>query len=167
MPGTSRETSAIEHEVRVAARPETVFAHFTDPVRMVRWMGTDATLDPRPGGVCRIDVNGAAMLGEFVEVDPYRRIVFTWGWEQELFSVTAQSTVVEVSFTPDGENTIVHLIHRRMPGAAAAAFHRAGWEHYLQRLAVVAGGADPGPDPWRDPEIALAKVHDALAPSAD
>ena len=54
MPDTPVETSVTEHELRVAARPETVFAYFTDPVKMVQWMGVDATLDPRPGGVCRI-----------------------------------------------------------------------------------------------------------------
>ena len=50
---------------------------------MVRWMGTEATLDPRPGGVCRINPSGhEAMLGEYVEVatgtdagvDPWRTL---------------------------------------------------------------------------------------------
>ena len=164
----------IEHEVRVAARPETVFAYFTDPVRLVRWMGAEATLDPRPGGVCRIvfqppenmiEVLSAAagagpeplegtgvnvVVGEFVEVDPYSRIVFTWGFERELFAMPPQSTAVEVSLTSDGDGTIVRLVHRRLP-APATAFHRAGWEHYLPRLATVAEGGDPGPDPWQVP----------------
>jgi uncharacterized protein YndB with AHSA1/START domain len=154
MPATGDETSAIEHEVRVAARPETVFAYFTDPVRLVSWMGVDATVDPRPGGVCRIKINDAsAMLGEFVEVDRPRRIVFTWGWEHALFEMPPQSTAVEVSFTPDGDGTIVRLAHRRLPDAAVSA-HRAGWEHYMERLSVAAGGGDPGPDPWQDVEVA-------------
>jgi uncharacterized protein YndB with AHSA1/START domain len=97
MPATPRETSVVEHEVRVAARPETVFAYFTDPARMVRWMGAEALLDPRPGGVCRIAFQptqarledlgrslfeghseplarerSGVMTGEFVEVQPYR-----------------------------------------------------------------------------------------------
>src|SRR5213080_2708377 len=54
MPATPGETSATEHELRIAARPETVFGYFTDPEKMVQWMGAEATLDPRPGGVCRI-----------------------------------------------------------------------------------------------------------------
>jgi uncharacterized protein YndB with AHSA1/START domain len=98
---------------------------------MVRWMGTEPTLDPRPGGVCRINPSGqAVILGEFLQVDPPHRLVFTWGWEREMFSTPRQSTLVEVSLTPDGEGTIVQLAHRRLqPGAVA--FHRAGWEHYL------------------------------------
>ena len=51
-PARPNETDGlIEHEIRIAAAPEIVFAHFTDPAKMVRWMGTEATLDPRPGGV--------------------------------------------------------------------------------------------------------------------
>ena len=177
MPETPVETSVVEHEIRVAARPETVFAYFTDPVKMVQWMGVDATLDPRPGGVCRIafspsdahleyvvDAFGGgpeeqeralrsragAMLGEFVEVDPPRRIALTWGWEQERLATPPQSTSAEVSFVPDGEHTIVRLAHRRLP-AAVVAFHRNGWEHYLARMAIAAVGEDPGHDPWQVP----------------
>lgn len=149
MAATPPGTSLVEHEVRVAARPETVFAHFTDPEKMVRWMGVEAVLDPRPGGTCRINVNGVApVLGEFVEVDPYRRIVFTWGWEARFFDMPPQSTEVEVLFTPDGEGTLVRLAHRRLP-EEATAFHSFGWEHYMERLAVAASGGDPGVDPWR------------------
>lgn len=167
------ETSVLEHEVRVAASAETVFAYFTDPVRMVEWMGAEAMLDPRPGGIFRIvfrppagsvEFLGATygggiaealgpegvnpVMGEFVEVDPYRRIVFTWGFEKELFAMPPQSTHVEVTLTADGEGTILRLAHRRLP-PAATAFHRDGWEHYLPRLATAAAGSEPGHDPWQ------------------
>ena len=174
MPATPGETSAIEHELRIAARPETVFGYFTDPEKLVKWMGAEATLDPRPGGVCRIGfqpiqqqldaartaVTGTpdegleglglvgTMMGEFVEVEPYSRIAFTWGWEQAPFTVPPQSTEVEVSFTPDGDGTIMRFAHRRLP-VAAVEFHRAGWDHFLPRLAIAAAGGDPGPDPWQ------------------
>lgn len=169
------ETSVIEHEVTVAARPEIVFAYFTDPVRMVQWMGVEATLDPRPGGVCRIafkPTHAAAefldapfgrdqkqaierlepsgvrvMMGEFAVVDPPRRIALTWGWEQELYTMPPQSTTVDVFFTPEGDGTIVRVAHKRLP-AVATPLHRAGWEHYLSRLTVAATGASPGVDPW-------------------
>jgi uncharacterized protein YndB with AHSA1/START domain len=150
----------IEHETRVAASPETVFAYFTDPTKMVQWMGTEAILDPRPGGVCRLGMGGlSVMSGEFVEVDSPSRIAFTWGWETELFSTPAQSTLVEVDLTAAGEETVVHLTHRRLkPGAAAA--HRVGWQHYLPRLALAATGREAGPDPWRELDGVL---HDLRA----
>jgi uncharacterized protein YndB with AHSA1/START domain len=165
------ETSAVEHEVSIDASPETVFAFFTDPARMVQWMGVEATLDPRPGGIFRVafeppgpvvDYMRAAfgtgapvpgtgahvVLGEFVEVEPYRRIAFTWGFETKLFAMPPQSTAVEVSFTAERDGTLVRLAHRRLP-QSAAEFHRAGWEHYMPRLVMAAVGGDPGIDPWQ------------------
>jgi uncharacterized protein YndB with AHSA1/START domain len=137
---SSSEPGLVEHEVTVPARPETVFAYFTDPEKIVRWMGTEATLDPRPGGVCRITVVGVApVLGEFVEIDPPYRIVFTWNWEERWFGMPPQSTTVEVFFEPDGDGTIVRVAHRQLPPAAADLL-RSGWEHYLGRLVIAAAG---------------------------
>jgi uncharacterized protein YndB with AHSA1/START domain len=162
MPARREETeSPLEYETRIAASPETVFAYFTDPAKMVQWMGTEATLDPRPGGVCRINPAGhAVMSGAFVEVDPPRRIAFTWGWEMELFSTPPQSTLVEVSLTPDGQDTLLRLVHRRLrPGAVD--FHRLGWDHYLPRLTDAASGRSPGADAWRDLSVNLQALRDA------
>jgi uncharacterized protein YndB with AHSA1/START domain len=164
MPAEPSATEGLtEHRVRIAASPETVFAYFTDPAKMVQWMGTEATLDPRPGGVCRINPSGhAAMLGEYVEVDPPHRVVFTWGWEAEFLATPPQSTLVEVSLTSDGEGTVVHLLHRRLH-PDAVSLHRTGWEHYLPRLQLVAEGTDPGVDPWRDFDAALQQLRAAGA----
>jgi uncharacterized protein YndB with AHSA1/START domain len=151
----------IEHEVRVAASPETVFGYFTDPAKIVRWMGSEAILDPRPGGVCRLGMAGlAVMSGRFVEVNSPSRIVFTWGWETELFDTPPQSTLVEVDLTAAGEETVVHLVHRRLaPGAAGP--HRVGWRHYLPRLALAASGRDAGVDPWHKPDAVLHELRNA------
>jgi uncharacterized protein YndB with AHSA1/START domain len=152
VPAAPPGTEVIEHEVRIAAAPETVFSYFTDPSKMVEWMGAEAILDPRPGGAFRIVFQPALLptestaLGEFVAVEPYTRIVFTWGWELEALATPPQSTEVEVTFASEGEETVVRLVHRRLP-VAAVDFHRFGWTHYLARLAVAGGGGDPGPDP--------------------
>ena len=160
MAETPGATERIQHEVRVEAAPEEVFDYFTDPSKLVRWMGSEATLDPRPGGVCRFDINGSKMVGEYVQVDFPWRIVFTWGWESGLLEVGEQATAVEVSFTADGEGTVVRLTHSRLPHGAVA-FHRAGWGHYLERLATVAAGVDPGTDPWQDPMHVLRAMQAA------
>ena len=143
-------TELVEHEVRVAAPPEVVFEYFTDPAKLVSWMGDEATLDPRPGGVCRFTINGSVMIGRFERVEFPSKLMFTWGWEQELFEVPPQSTAVEVSFEPDADGTLVRLVHSRSPAGQAAVFHRAGWRHYLDRLSVVAAGGEAGSDPWAD-----------------
>lgn len=147
----ARTSQRVECEIRIEASPETVFEFFTDPVKAVQWMGVEATLDPRPGGVyqLRMDADWNA-LGEFVELDPPRRVVFTWGWENDMGTVPPGSTTVEVDLIPDGDATIVHLVHRDLPSDEAAASHRGGWEQFLPRLAAVASGRDPGLDPHKE-----------------
>jgi uncharacterized protein YndB with AHSA1/START domain len=158
MPGA---TETIEHRVRVAAPPEVVFEYFTDPAKLVRWMGSEATLDPRPGGICRFVINGAAMAGKYVEVDFPSRIVLTWGWEARLFEVAEESTAVEVSFTAEDDGTLVRLTHSRLPEGRAVPFHRAGWDNYLPRLAKAATGEGPGPDPWADLSVVARAIQAA------
>ena len=57
----AERTFSVTREVTIHASPETVFAFFTDPARMVQWMGTKAMLDPRPGGVFRVNPGGHAV----------------------------------------------------------------------------------------------------------
>jgi len=145
---------AVVREVRVAARPETVFPFFTDPARMVLWKGVEADLDARPGGIYRVNVTGREVArGQYVEVVPNRRVVFTWGWEGAGSPLPPGASTVEVELIPDGDGTIVRLTHRDLPAEAQGA-HAEGWEHFLPRLAVAASGADPGPDPWAAPRAA-------------
>ena len=51
-----------------------------------------------------------------------------------------------MTFTPDGEATIVRLVHDGLPDPASFDLHTQGWDRYLDRLAVAAGGDDPGAD---------------------
>jgi len=144
-------TGAVEREVRIAAPPETVFRFFTEPELMLRWKGIAATLDPQPGGTYRVDINGRDVArGEYVEVTPPSRVVFTWGWEGEDRAVAPGASTIEVTLTPDGEGTIVRLAHRDLPHDAREP-HARGWSHFLDRLAIAAAGGDPGPDPWAAP----------------
>jgi uncharacterized protein YndB with AHSA1/START domain len=145
------EGISVEREIRIAARPETVWEFLVDPEKAVRWMGLQASLDPRPGGRYRVEViPGSVASGEFVEVEPPHRLVQTWGWEPGAGSPVAPgATTLEVRLTPDGDGTLLRLTHTGLPDAAAAGSHAHGWEHYLERLAVAAAGGDPGEDPWR------------------
>jgi uncharacterized protein YndB with AHSA1/START domain len=151
METASTGTTLVEREVRIDAPPDAVFPYLTDPELLCRWMGTDATLDPRPGGGFRLDVTpGNVAVGEYVEVDPPRRVVFTWGWEGDDNPVTVGSTRVEIALEPDGDGTVVRLTHSGLVGEWVER-HDDGWAHYLARLAVAASGGDPGPDEWMQP----------------
>ncbi|MEO8687641.1 MAG: SRPBCC domain-containing protein [Solirubrobacteraceae bacterium] len=127
----------IEHEMVIAAPPELVFAFFTDAELYTRWMGREATLDPRPGGVYRCVVHDTAtVVGEYVVVDPPRRVEFTWGFDGGA-AVPPGSSTVAVTLTPVPEGTLLRLVHTGLPHPALAG-HDTGWTGYLAQLAGAA-----------------------------
>ena len=146
------ETTSVEREIAIAASPETVWQFLVDPDKATSWMGETASFDPRPGGSYRVGViPGHTAAGEFIELDPPRRLVYTWGWESDASApvpVPPGSTTIEYELAPEGTGTRLRFTHRDLPGQEAADSHAQGWDHYLGRLAVVAAGGDPGPDPW-------------------
>jgi uncharacterized protein YndB with AHSA1/START domain len=149
---TTAEATAVERELEIAASPETVWEFFVDPEKAKRWMGLEASIDARPGSPYRIEIiPGHVARGEFVEVDPPRRLVYTWGWEQsgdEPNPVPPGSSTIEVELRPTASGTNVRFVHRDLPNTAAAESHGHGWDHYLERLTVAAAGGDAGADPW-------------------
>jgi uncharacterized protein YndB with AHSA1/START domain len=132
--------------VRIDASPDDVFPYLTDPTLLTQWMGDYADLDAREGGSYRVDITGVPISGRFVEVDPPRRLVFSWGVAGN-DAFPPASTTVEITLTADGPATVLELVHRGLP-AEELPKHDAGWGHFLARLAVAATGEDPGPDPW-------------------
>lgn len=133
-------------EIMIDATPETIWPFLTDPGRHVEWDGTVAELDPRPGGIYRVLVAGQhPSAGEYVEVVPMEKVVFTFGWDLPDHPIPAGSTTVEITLVPEGDKTRVRLVHSGLPEDAVGD-HTVGWDHYLGRLAVRAAGGDPGPD---------------------
>ncbi len=144
--------TGIHRELSIAARPETVWEFFVDPRKAERWMGISALLDPRPGGEYRVEVlSGNVAVGEFVEVDPPHRLVWTWGWtDQSQSPVPPGSSTIEVELVPEGDGTLLRFTHSGLPDADATQKHAHGWDHYLERLETAARGDDPGRDTWLD-----------------
>ena len=157
------EPEEIVREIRIAARPEEVFSYFTDAEKLVVWKAASAELDARPGGRFRMDVTGRGDVarGEYIEIAPPHRVVFTWGWEGGDTPAPPAPSVVEVTLFPDGDGTLLRLVHRGVPEEIRSGSAE-GWDHYLPRLALAAGGNDPGPDPW-----ANAPTHDVDPPNKE
>ena len=133
-------------EVVVDASPATIFPYLTEPELHTRWMGTESYLEPRVGGSYRVLVGGKhPAVGEFTEVIPDERVVFTFGWDEPDHPIPANSTQIEISLIPEGDKTRVRLVHSGLPDDAVAD-HTGGWDHYLGRLETVATGGDAGPD---------------------
>lgn len=139
-------SDSIEREIFIAAAPETVFCFLVDPGLMAQWIGLSHTLEPRPGGVFRVEISeGNIARGSYTEVVPPRRVVFTWGWESApqqaaLAAVPPGSSVVEIELESKGGGTLLRLRHSRLP-TTISGMHGERWSHYLTRLAVACGGS--------------------------
>ena len=142
---------SVVREIRIAADPELIWSFLVEPDKVTKWEAVAADLDARPGGVMRLDMHGDRdiALGEYRVVQPFERLAFTWGWEGN-DGLPPGSTLVEITLTPEGDETVVRLEHSELPTNEAAVQHGEGWDHYLGRLEVAAPGGDPGPNEWAD-----------------
>jgi uncharacterized protein YndB with AHSA1/START domain len=136
---------AITASVHIDAPPERVYEYFTRPEAIISWMGEYALLEAEPGGQFVLDIKGAPVRGRFLELDPPRRLLISWGYAGSGHLPPGASTV-EVRLTADRGGTRVELQHRDLPPDERPG-HASGWTHYLARLEIAAPGGDPGPDP--------------------
>lgn len=150
----SVELHVVEAIRRIDARPDTVFPYFTDPQLLVQWQGRRVTSEAQPGGRFEVEFSDTVrIVGEFLEVDPPRRVRLTWGWigatDPRLVEIGPGSSTVEITFEPDGEGTLVRVRHSSLPSEGAGEIHTLGWTTYLERLERLVAGVDPGSDPFR------------------
>lgn len=139
---------AILREARIAAPPASIFALLTDPEKILAWMGTEAHLEPEPGGLFMVNITGVRFArGSFREVVPVHRLAYSFGWDGSDV-VPPSSTLVEIDLIEEDAGTLVRLTHTGLPNEQERANHGEGWAHYLGRLDLCACGHDPGPDPW-------------------
>jgi uncharacterized protein YndB with AHSA1/START domain len=144
-----QEALVVRRETHVAAPPAAVFALLTDPEKILRWMGTEAQVEPQPGGLYLVNVTGARVArGAFREVVPVHRLAYSFGWDGSE-AVPPGSGLIEIDLVERPDGTLLRFTHSGLPTAEQCAGHAEGWAHYLGRLAEVAAGRDPGPDPWR------------------
>ena len=123
------------YEVRIDAPPEVVWRFWVEPDRMVRWMGSVATLEPRPGGIFRIDYGqGDVIAGEYIELDEPHRLTLRWAWESADPIEAAPSRIeVELEAIDGGEATLIRLRHLELTEPSRVS-HDEGWRYFLPRL---------------------------------
>ena len=142
------DTTVYERTLAIDASPETVWEFLVDPEKLMRWKGINADLETQPGGIFRCEViPGHIARGEYLEIDKPNKLVFTWGWDGSE-DVPPGSSTIEIELASAGDGTSLRFVHRDLPNAEAIASHAHGWDHYLPRLETVAGGGNPGEDPW-------------------
>ena len=124
------------------APPGRVFDVWTREEHRMRWacprgaVLESAESDLRVGGrhrlVMKVEGGSHTATGEYREVDPPHRLVYTWDWEEE--EQRMGETLVTVEFVEVTGGTEVRLTHSGFPGPDARAGHDEGWESCLDRL---------------------------------
>jgi len=133
-------TIRIERTFRAGV--EAVFDAWTNVEVLRRWWHPErdwetphAELDLRVGGAIRIvarnphegqDYGGR---GEFTEIDPPRRLAYTWTWDDD----PSTQQLVEVDFTGHGDSTTVVFTNSGIP-AQAKDDHVMGWQNSFDNL---------------------------------
>ena len=141
---------AFEKSVLVPLNADDTFALITDPDRLRRWQVITARVDLRAGGDYRWTIiPGHSVAGTITEVEPGRRVVFTWGWDG-LTDLPPGASTVTITLEPADGGTLVHLVHEGLTGEQADN-HAMGWNHYLGRLVRAAAEGDAGADEWGIP----------------
>ena len=75
-----QEALVVRRETHIPAPQAVVFAFLTDPEKILRWMGTEAQVEPKPGGLYLVNVTGARFArGAFREVVPVHRLAYLQG----------------------------------------------------------------------------------------
>ena len=157
------EIEPVEVTMHVPGAPADVFRYFTDPACYVQWMGSDAELEPVPGGVYRVRMpDGFEAAGQFVQVAQPHLVVFSWGFADDeaaartkhegseqggAGAMPAGSTQVTVTLEDEDGGTRLTLRHENLPSESLREGHDIAWNIYLPRLAARAAGRDPGADP--------------------
>ena len=139
-PVTAAPTLQVRRTIR--APRQRVFDAWTKAEELKAWHAPGpltvslAELDLRPGGSYRIhmrDPGGAEhrVSGVYREVDPPRKVVYTWGWEGDH---SVKDSVVTIEFHERGDATEVVLTHAGIVEDAERANHEQGWTAILDKL---------------------------------
>ena len=137
---TGRDAESVRLERLVPASPAEVYAAWTEATLLRQWMSpfghAEVTVDVRVGGALNVVMVDAGVriehTGEFVELDPPRRLRFTWSSPY----TGSDPTIVTVALAPEGNGTRLVLTHERLP-ADVVASHAGGWGVMVDRMAGV------------------------------
>lgn len=130
---------------RVFSAPrQRVFDVWTRPEHLSRWWGVDrgytaaiVEIDLRVGGRYRLGMKAPddslhIAVGEFREVTPPEKLVYTWSWEQGMPGATEmRETLVTIEFIDRGGSTEMILTHEMFPTEDLRDLHAQGWESMM------------------------------------
>ena len=142
--GADPVTIGIELRRRFRASPERVFRAWTQPSALREWwcppgwIAGEIDLDVRVGGsycirMSRVgDSLPVAVRGQFIEVRPPERLVYTWRWEGAFANLP--ETLVTLELRGSESETLLTLRHDKFADGAILQQHRTGWIAACNRL---------------------------------
>ena len=139
--GKLKEKPSLSLSRRFNSPPEKVWRAWTDPEALKRWFGPDAgkvalaETDVRVGGrfhvvFSTLDGEQHDVSGVYREVQPNRKLVFTWAWK----STPERVSLVTLAFRPSGSGTEFSMLHEQFFDVAARDRHEYGWTGSLAKL---------------------------------
>lgn len=138
------EIYELTREIVIDASLETVFGFLTEEAKMKQWFGEVVEADPKPGGVFHVgesDPKGHQCRGEFVEIVPHEKVVFTFGGIE---NIEPGESTVEILLKAQGSATHLTLRHYNIRLKPSADSFGQGWgEHALPLLKDAAEGRKP------------------------
>ena len=147
------DAAVAEVRRRLSVTPAKVFAAFTDPAMVSRWLtpSPDVKLEVvafefREGGAYRFayHVPGGQIMrvnGVYRLIRPPSEIIFSWNIEPPDEHTGVKSEVI-VRIAPDGAGSELHIRHERLMPAGAVERHRQGWHGALDQLGQVLAEAE-------------------------
>ncbi len=143
-------TETYRQELFIQALPDHVFDHFLKPELMVQWMGDYARIEPEPGGLFSVDINGVLIRGRYIKIERPTLLEISWG-EAGNDAMPPETTRLVITLRPEKGGTLLSLEHSGLVPEEAKK-HAIGWPHFLARLVSLANGKNPGRDPWAEPK---------------
>ena len=136
------ETYEVTRDIVINASPETVFSYLTEEAKMKEWFGEVVEAKAEPGGIFLVGkLDGTECRGEYVEVVPNQKVVFTWGGIEGL---APGDSTVEILLKPEGQATHLTLRHYNIRLKPSADSFGQGWkEHAFPLLKDVCEGRKP------------------------
>jgi uncharacterized protein YndB with AHSA1/START domain len=136
----------LDLECTLDAPPEEVFRMLTESAELVKWWGPHgfttpaADLSLAEGGRYRLrmtppDGDPFHLSGQFLEIDPPWRLVFTFRWEEP--TPDDRETVVDLSLGITGEATRLVLSQGPFLTEERLDLHRSGWTESFEKLQAV------------------------------
>jgi uncharacterized protein YndB with AHSA1/START domain len=130
---------------RIKAERERVYAAWTDVNQLREWFGPEKVTtrelvaDVKVGGKYRWDMTSPegeelTCRGEYRELQPGRKIVFTWSWDDDEEPWKSHDSLVTVELSDCEGGTEIRLIHVDLPTEQSRRGHNEGWNSCLDKL---------------------------------